>query len=441
MPIVFVHGVATRDDDEVKYQERWKQIETYLRRYIAPEISSHPDQVDIIDAYWGDIGARFAWNGDSRPRTPLLGMGAAAAPSSIEQALALASLKETLGNLPASQSTPRRTGILVPAGPASSTVADQTSKMRLKDFSPDQLSNLAVTIIQNTLQDTQQQTLASLAADVVAHDEDTKDKLAACANREEELSLLKSLIEERYKIEQHAQGSVLIAQGGSDSLQKFKDRLGEVVGRIDSLPGLALSRALAEFRKPINEMVTLFFGDVFTYLKDRVNNTGGPGRIPSRVLTKLKEVKDDPKNKDERLIVLSHSMGGQIVYDLVTYFIPAIPDYKDLRIDFWCATASQVGLFEELKLFGASQDQYGKQHNNQVPFPDRRYLGGWWNVWDHSDFISFSVKNIIADVDDQNYNSGMSLIDAHSAYIQQPAFYRAFAKKLELAKEKNWWLQ
>jgi hypothetical protein len=250
VPIVFVHGVATRDD-KVKYPERWKQIKTYLERYIAPEISSTREQVDIIDAYWGDVGARFAWGGDSRPRTPLLGMGAAPAPSprerdfeDFEQALALASLHETVRDLPASQPTSGSAGILAPAGPTSSTTAGHTSELRLKDLPPEQLSDLAVTAIQNTLQDSQQQTWASLAADAVAYDEGARLKLAACANRDEELSLLKSLVEERYQVEQRAQGPVLVAQGGRDDWsQRFKDRLGEAIGRIGSAPGFVLSRS------------------------------------------------------------------------------------------------------------------------------------------------------------------------------------------------------
>jgi hypothetical protein len=437
MPIVFVHGVATRDDKD-KYPQRWKQIETYLARYIAPEISSSPDQVKIVDAYWGDVGARFAWGGGSRPLTPLLGMGAAPSPPPMEQALAIASLHEALRNLPASQPATGNAGVLLPAGPSGSTTASGTSKLRLKDLSPNDLSDLAVTVIRETLQDSQERTLASIAADAVAHDDNARLRLAACANLDQELSLLKSLVEERYRAEKQAEGPTLVGMGGWGLPQRFKDRVGEAMTRIDSAPGFVLSRALAELRKPINEMVTLFLGDVFTYIAHR-GDAQKPGEVPTRVLTKIKEATDNQKDKNEPLVVLSHSMGGQIVYDLITYFMPQVPAYKDLRIDFWCATASQVGLFEELKLFRASDHQYGKQHNNQVPFPDRKHLGGWWNVWDHNDFISYSAAKIISDVDDEDYSSGMSVVHAHSGYVEQPSFFRAFAKKLESAKAQNWW--
>jgi hypothetical protein len=129
-------------------------------------------------------------------------------------------------------------------------------------------------------------------------------------------------------------------------------------------------------------------------------------------------------------------MGGQIVYDLVTHFLPKTQ--SNLRIDFWCATASQVGLFEEMKLFLASTPQYSKGNGNKVPFPDKQYLGLWWNVWDHNDFISYTAAPIIDGIDDESYESGVSLIKAHGEYLLRPSFYRKFGDKLAAAKKRNW---
>lgn len=60
------------------------------------------------------------------------------------------------------------------------------------------------------------------------------------------------------------------------------------------------------------------------------------------------------QRKNEPLIVLTHSMEGQIVYDLVTHFLPRLN--RICGIDSWYATASQVDLFEEMKLFLESSD-------------------------------------------------------------------------------------
>ena len=116
-------------------------------------------------------------------------------------------------------------------------------------------------------------------------------------------------------------------------------------------------------------------------------------------------------------------MGGQIVYDALTSFLPGDPDpvLRDARIDFWCATASQVGFFEEAKLFLASKATYKTGH--EVPFP-QAHLGVWWNVWDHNDFLSYTVKNIVNGVMDESFDSGMSLIEAHGGYVRRPSFFR-----------------
>ena len=41
-------------------------------------------------------------------------------------------------------------------------------------------------------------------------------------------------------------------------------------------------------------------------------------------------------------------------------------EFKDIKIDFWCSTASQVGFFEELKLFLASDKKYMKGNPEHV---------------------------------------------------------------------------
>ena len=138
---------------------------------------------------------------------------------------------------------------------------------------------------------------------------------------------------------------MLVAQG-TGAWSKIVDRVGEATSRVISAPAFTLSTVVAETREPINRLVTLFIGDVFAYINTR-KDWKAPGPIPQVVIDTLSDAKKAAPN--EPLIVLTHSMGGQIVYDLVTHFLPKMN--SSLRIDFWCATASQVGLFEEMKLF------------------------------------------------------------------------------------------
>ena len=192
------------------------------------------------------------------------------------------------------------------------------------------------------------------------------------------------------------------------------------------------NRMLAELRHPLNIMVARFFGDVFCYLNGR-GNAESPGLIPLRVLDKLKAADEARRESGEPLIVLSNSMGCSIFYDVVTYFLPRIPQYSGIRIDYWCSVASQVGLFEELKLFLVSSDAYGKDKGNKVPFPDSKNLGVWWNVWDVDDLISYSARDIFEGVDDTPFSVGEVLLKEHVGYLQHEAFYTTFAARVRQA--------
>lgn len=67
MPIIFVHGVAVRDESA------FKGIATFLRRYVAPKlVPNDPGAVGIYPAFWGTDAVTFAWGGRSRPRTAVL---------------------------------------------------------------------------------------------------------------------------------------------------------------------------------------------------------------------------------------------------------------------------------------------------------------------------------------------------------------------------------
>ena len=212
------------------------------------------------------------------------------------------------------------------------------------------------------------------------------------------------------------------------------DVLGESLTRLTGQLGNAGTRVAGVARGSFHPLIMRFFGDIFVYLAQR-GTPEAPGPIPMKVLTALQEARTNQDMRPhEPLIVLSHSMGGQIIYDMVTAFLPYSSVFHDVTIDFWCACSSQVGLFEEMKLFLKSSSRYGP--NEPVPFPPA-HLGRWWNVWDPNDFLSYTVHGIIAGVDDGAYDSGVSAADAHHMILLNYSFYAAFAKKITDAKYKR----
>jgi len=431
MAIVFVHGVANRTD-HADYQKHWSELQAHLRRYIAPVISDNPAGVQVLDAYWGDLGARFAWNGAARPWSPLLGMGGVGEESVFARALALV-VDDELRKLVPRPSPPAAVGPLVAAGPATGP-GPRAAQARLVQLDSAALSDfLVVTIEQQP--DLENRVLAVFAADDVAHDTKTPQVLSACPGFEAELDVLLRLVGDRMKVLASEPGSqTLLPQGVGDGLRKAFEKAKEAIARAIDLPGFLVSRAVVEARKPINDFATLFLGDVFAYLGNR--DEAGTS-IAARVLGRLAEARDAAPG--EPLIVLSHSMGGQVVYDLVTHYIAASPEHSGLKIDFWCATASQVALFAELDLFRMRRPDYGAgKPNPRLPHPDAGTLGYWWNVWDQNDFISYTGGQIFEGIDDEEFVSGMSVLSAHGGYLARPNFFRRFADKVKAAKQANW---
>ncbi len=408
MPIVYVHGVSTRDE------KGWELLEALLRRYVAPKISKDPDNVTVFFSYWGDFGAKFRWNGASAPTSPLRNLRAR--------------VKEALHN--------PQTGI-----------AEEVHRLhgytreKLSDFAQELLAyNLKLDDAGDADELGEDGNALLVAAAEVADSNDTRWRLAQCNSVREEIHVLEELVVQRYaKIRSKMKKA---SSGVKAKLPEFKDRVHhkfrESVIRGAHGAGHVVARAAVEIKSPMNRFFTLFVGDVLTYLAER-GTYKMPGWIPSCFLAALMDAREEQLRRDgEPIIVMSHSMGGQIVYDAVTHFLPLMPEYKDVRIDFWAASASQVGLFEELKLFIESSDDYNFDADVKVPFPDRQHLGYWWNVWDHNDFVSYSVKDIIEGVDDEPYNTGLNIVSAHGGYLELPSFFRRFAKKIEFARSHNW---
>ena len=268
-----------------------------------------------------------------------------------------------------------------------------------------------------------------LAADAAMPE--IKQALDASASLDEEIEILLKKLEDSTPRE-----SKLIGQGRAKNFfAGVGDRLRENLRRGIGAPTFVLSVALAELRRPLNNFISLFLGDVFVYLSNR-GDAKQPGEIPSRLMAALSEADENKRSRNgEPLILLTHSMGGQVVYDMITHFLPSTPALSRIRVDFWCATASQVGFFEEMKLFLASDAE--SRSGYTVAFPDAN-LGAWWNVWDHNDFISYTARDIFSGVDDEKFETGMSLIFAHNGYLKCPSFYRKFARKLKEAEKNGW---
>jgi hypothetical protein len=204
---------------------------------------------------------------------------------------------------------------------------------------------------------------------------------------------------------------------------------------VESKDGDAIARLLGGIRRPLTTAITTFFGDVFKYQTRRYAvdpltkqvNPNTPGPIPKTFLDALLPAAVEANQKNEKLVVVSHSMGGQIVYDAVTHFMRKDSRFKDVVIDVWVAAACQCAVFEEMKILSESVTKYNLK-TGKVPNPTTLgHLRHWTAVWDPTDILSFTSKAVFDRVDDQFFISGLSPLEAHGGYLQSPEFYQRIA--------------
>jgi hypothetical protein len=190
-----------------------------------------------------------------------------------------------------------------------------------------------------------------------------------------------------------------------------------------------IQATVSALRRPLEDFVPVFLGDVLTYVARR-GTADAPGPIPQRVLAGLETAAFAASARNEPLVVVTHSMGGQVLYDVLTHFLPRMPQHRHIRVDFWCATASQVGFFEELGLFLESTPRHGDDPAVRTPLPPTAHLGGWWNVWDHADLLSFRADGIFEGVDDAAFFTGGTLASEHNRYLASVTFHQMLAEKI-----------
>ena len=176
-----------------------------------------------------------------------------------------------------------------------------------------------------------------------------------------------------------------------------------------------IRRAMGGVRRPFAGVLPIFVGDILRYLDGR-GRPGAPGPVIERVVEGLREAAAAAA-PGEPLVVLTHSMGGQLVYDTLTAFDPGV------RVDFWCASGGQVGFFAELGVFLEATEA------GVAPFAADT-VGYFWNAWSSSDVLSFPTEGRIPGAHDSDFAYDGTLIANHMSYLHDPAFYATLAAKV-----------
>lgn len=392
MPFVFVHGVNNRKGPEY---DREAQVRTaFLQQIVAPAVGIDPQRA-VYAPYWGGDGVSFWRDLEVIPKGNEV---------------------ETFGN-DDNQLSPSL-GISVADGVVHNDDTFDALARRRPDVAIDILFD---TVIQEAQSETDIYTVAKayqLAQDRLA--DLTEPWLTECTADD--------------VLDQVFNGINPLLNAGNNEIfgsSGLWSMLEEGAKRLVLLGPDQLSHAIvAASRRSLTRNVATFVGDAFRYLAERGDGTT-PGPIAATVLESLLKASELARAEDEPLVVISHSFGGEIVYDILTHYAEGM----DLEIDVWVTVGSQVGLFEEMSLLWTSP---GRRAHSAVPreaILSPKRAKRWLNIIDTNDVLGFLVLPTFtgakpSTVHDFKYNTGFPVTGAHSGYFKWPSFYKRLAQRI-----------
>ncbi|WP_433971405.1 hypothetical protein [Tunturiibacter lichenicola] len=387
MPLVFVHGVNVRKT--ANYEASQASRNELFRKYALRAICANPAAAIIENPYWGQFGANARWR---------------------------------LASLPSE-------------GYESFGQRDSIYEQILEDAGSDVQAN------------SEDQTLLAIARISLVRAVDCLWRAAACTDLDEPTA--KALAEfSELAIEYCGSNSPVdwLEQVRNDN--EFVEKLLRNVEEWKSQPALVetfgigaimahlktatfqisqraarmlVNPAVRKARPWVNGKIAIFLGDVFVYLKDR--DMEGGGKILNTVRGSLRRAHEARAEGDDKLVVIAHSMGGNIVYDILSHFDP------DVQVDLFLTVGSQVGMFEELKLFKSSDDNIGIP--SKVPLPHN--IKRWINVIDPNDLLAYSTRRIFDGSVDFTFDSHTPVWSAHTTYLASPVFHQRLQHRISAA--------
>jgi hypothetical protein len=386
VPLVFVHGVTVRDNPTYRAEVRAR--DAYFRRFVLAELLTDSKSATILNPLWGDHGARFRWGHASLPS------GATEALGPEDQMPAVLLAEE---------------GIL--------DATDQTVLLKIAQRSLVDVIDILWAAEAPLLKGDEVAPFAEQAARALDYAKyNPRPAWLEAAKNDDQLvrDLLKAI--DDWTLEPAHILEVLGSRTLKERIREAAARLRGVFGRGTGVAILTVGRSIA------HRKFALFFGDVFEYLARR-GTPERPGAIPNAIIRALREGRARITETDDKLIVVAHSMGGNIVYDVMTSFAG-----EELQVDVLVTVGSQIGLFEELKLFTKSDEAIPNAQRPRVP--RHRSIVRWLNVFDINDILGFAAERIFDGVEDLAYSTGKGVVGAHVTYFLRPSFYERLGARL-----------
>jgi len=397
MPLVFVHGVSTRDGPDYRsgIDVKRRFFDLALKNVVVNGKVLDPVCVDERTSfpYWGDLASKFHWNMKSLPGKRVDTLGGVESPD--------------LGSIVAS---------VAEIAPAAAEDPNPLRKLAQTEGLEVAVAVLNETIIAGAT-DEERQAVADLVFQISRYAE--KERSPQWVHSVETDAAFLELLIAKSSDDDGNVTTLGVVSGTADVLRKAGGLLAGGFGRVRDLGGYAVSAGVAKWkREAMNVTIGQFVGDVFRYLVDCRAVGKGPA-IGPRVVAAIEAAKAMPGP----LVVVAHSLGGVIMYDVLTH------DAPNIEVDVLITVGSQVGFFEEMKLYRKSDEGIPSTTVEKLPRPSS--VQRWLNFYDLVDFFAYLCEPVFNGVSDWPYSTRNDSIKAHSAYFQQLSFYHRLRERIE----------
>lgn len=398
MPLVFVHGVGSRENEQ--YRKNLYQRNDFFKSTVLKQVFNNSN-TEIFNPMWGKHVPEMP---EDNPIIPLPGADGE---------------WEGLGpdsNLMSEMIPAVHIGDKVPEDKKLVTLAQQS----FPDFI-DQLWIRAAHLpeVDNNEKKMSELVEAGIVASAYAKENPNPDWAVESANDDE---LLERLIRE---LQGWTQGNLtssdLQSLGAGDRIFGFLKKGARRFKRgVIDIPQDILLR---KFRPSLTVRTVRFFGDVFYYQASR-GTQDNPGSIVSTVLNDLLKAREIADRRQEKLIVVGHSMGGNILYDILTYFDTT------LKVDIFATVGCQASLFKQLALFAQQKEDERSGVLEQGKAPKPPAVDKWLNIFDPQDVLGFAFEPEFQGVEDFVFESDGGISSAHGDYFKRIRFYERLTDRI-----------
>lgn len=388
MPLVFVHGVATRQTPE--HQAQVQQRDALFKKLVLPQGAAEP-----FDPDWGSKAVKFD------PRLPWIPQ-----PKKAEAWAIGGGVGSESGIARIANKKPELAVDLAFQAGLAARVSAATQSGKPAEALPDE-DIAAFEAAVNYLEQ---------GADKDVFDPDRSDV--------EFLSDLGGELAEHTPPKTTPAEPMSLASGALDWLGRGLKNL------VDPVANVSSDAVLRLVRRPLSGQIALFLGDIFVYLRWReTDNAKGTGnRIFEPIVNDLVEASKS-RSPTDPVIVVGHSLGGVILYDLLSDQATLANIKQKLGSKFIVDTLVTVGaqpaLFADMSFF----ENVSKSTDDKFPCPPP--VRSWLNVYDYTDVLSFSCEGLFNNVTDYEFDNVTGLFSAHSAYFQRPSFYSRLRNRLK----------